>query len=93
MSDMFEKLGLIAAVILPLWNIPMIVRIIKRKSSEDISLAWALGVWVCFLLMFPNGLCSPDIVWRTFNILNMIFFTVVMLVTVYYRKGNHGNRT
>ena len=90
---MFEKLGLIAAVILPLWNIPMIVRIIKRKSSEDISLAWALGVWVCFLLMFPNGLRSPDIVWRTFNILNMIFFTVVMLVTVYYRKGNHGNRT
>lgn len=87
MNEFFEKMGLIAAVVLPLWNIPMIVRIIKRKSSEDISLAWALGVWICFLLMFPNGLKSPDVVWRTFNVMNIIFFTAVVVVTVKYRKG------
>lgn len=87
---MFETLGLIAAVILPFWNIPMILRIIKRKSSQDISLSWALGVWICFLLMFPNGLRSPDLTWRIFNIVNMIFFTTVVGVTLYYRKGNYG---
>jgi uncharacterized protein with PQ loop repeat len=86
---MIEKLGMIAAVILPLWNIPMIMRIIKRKSSQDISLSWALGVWVCFLLMFPSGLKSADMTWKLFNIMNMIFFTTVVAVTVYYRKGNY----
>ena len=87
MQALVEKLGLIAAVILPLWNIPMIIKIIKRKSSQDISLSWALGVWICFLFMFPNGLRSPDIIWRTFNIINMICFTGVVLVTLKYRKG------
>ena len=93
MHPLFEKLGLIAAVVLPLWNIPMIMKIIKRKSSEDISVSWALGVWVCFLLMFPNGLRSADLTWRIFNIVNMIFFTTVVAVTLYYRKGSHGRRT
>ena len=87
MQVLVEKLGLIAAVILPLWNIPMIIKIIKRKSSQDISLSWALGVWICFLFMFHNGLRSPDVIWRTFNIINMICFTGVVLVTLKYRKG------
>ena len=88
MHELFEKLGLIAAVILPLWNIPLILKVIKRKSSKDISVPWALGVWICLLLMFPSALCSPDPVWRTFNIVNMIFFTAVMFVTLRYRKGS-----
>ena len=87
MEGIFEKISIVASFILPFWNIPMIVRIIKRKSSQDISLSWALGVWICFLLMFPNGLHSPDPSWRVFNIVNMIFFTTVVLVTLRYRKG------
>jgi uncharacterized protein with PQ loop repeat len=47
---MTEKIALIAAIILPLWNIPLIVRIIRRRSSKDISRAWAVGVWLCFVL-------------------------------------------
>ncbi len=82
-----ETIGLIAAVILPFWNIPLIIKIIKRKSSRDISLWWALGVWVCLLLMAPSGFTSADVVWRAFNIVNITFFSVVMLVTVIYRKG------
>jgi uncharacterized protein with PQ loop repeat len=87
MDGMIEKISVVASFILPFWNIPMIMRIIKRKSSQDISLSWALGVWVCFLLMFPDGLRSTDPSWRTFNIVNMIFFTTVVLVTLKYRKG------
>jgi len=83
---LFEKIGVVAAVVLPLWNIPLIVRIIKRNSSRDISLWWALGVWFCFLLMAPSGFRSPDIVWRTFNIANMILFTAVVLVILRYRN-------
>lgn len=89
---MTEKIALIAAVILPLWNIPLIVRIVKRKSSKDISLYWALGVWICFLLMAPDAFKSADVVWRTFNIVNLILFTaVVTIVLLYRRKPSEGS--
>ncbi len=85
-KEFIETLGLWAAVILPLWNIPLIMRIIKRKSSADLSLWWALGVWVCLLLMAPSGFTSKDIVWKTFNITNIVLFTAVVATALFYRK-------
>lgn len=82
-----EKVGLVAAVVLPLWNIPLIIKMVKRRSSRDISLPWALGVWVCILLMAPSGLRSEDMVWRAFNVTNIIFFTAVVVTVLKYRKG------
>lgn len=87
--DIVQTIGLAAAVIMPLWNIPLILRIIKRKSSSDISLSWVLGVWVCALLMAPSGLTSKDIVWRCFNIVNLVLFTGVVAAVLKYRKGPH----
>ena len=84
--SLIDKIGLAAAIILPLWNIPLIVRIVKRKSSKDISLWWALGVWICIIFMAPSGFRSVDIVWRSFNIINLILFSAVASVTLYYRK-------
>ncbi len=83
---MREKIAFIAAIVLPLWNIPLIVRVIKRKSSSDISIYWVLGVWTCFLLMAPEAFASPDPVWRVFNIMNLILFTAVAGVVLAYRK-------
>ncbi len=83
---MTQTIALIAAVVLPLWNIPLIARMIKRKSSADISLYWAAGVWTCFVLMAPEAFKSPDIVWKTFNIVNLVLFSVVLVVILYYRK-------
>ena len=82
-----QKIALVAAIILPLWNIPLIARIIRRKSSQDISVHWALGVWICFLLMAPEGFRSSDPVWRAFNIVNLILFTAVVIVVLAYRKN------
>ncbi|MDZ4243345.1 MAG: hypothetical protein U1D99_11005 [Candidatus Omnitrophota bacterium] len=82
-----EKIGFVAAVVLPLWNIPLVWRIVKRRSSQDISLAWAVGVWICIILMFPAGLKSPDATWRVFNIMNTVLFTTVVLATLRFRKG------
>ena len=81
-----EKVAFVAAIILPLWNIPLILRIIRRRSSQDISIYWLMGVWTCFLLMAPQGLKSQDPVWRIFNIMNLILFTAVVIVTLAYRK-------
>ena len=83
---LIEKISLVAAIVLPLWNIPLIKRIIKRKSSDDISLAWVLGVWTCLVLMFPAAVTSSDIIWKTFSIINVILFSAVMICTLVFRK-------
>ncbi len=86
-NEIIKTVGLVAAVALPLWNIPLILKVIKRRSSRDFSLAWVLGVWVCIILMFPSGLMSEDIVWRTFNIVNLVLFTSVVITVLKYRNG------
>jgi len=82
---MFKIIGIIAAIILPFWNIPLIVRMQKRRSSEDVSLYWAIGVWVCFVLMFPSSMASTDIVFKVFSIVNIIFFSAVVIQTLRFR--------
>ncbi len=86
-ENVIDGIGLVAAVALPFFNIPLIFKIIKRRSSRDISLCWALGVWVCILLMAPSGFKSADVVLRTFNYLNITMFTCVVIVALKYRHG------
>ena len=83
---MSETVGMVAAILLPLWNIPLIVRIQRRKSSQDVSPSWALGVWACLLLMLPAGLGSPDAVFRTFTVANLVLFSFVVLQVFRYRR-------
>jgi uncharacterized protein with PQ loop repeat len=82
---MLETLGMVAGIVLPFWNIPLIVRIQRRRSSEDLSLFWALGVWGCFALMLPAALTSPDKVFKVFSIVNIFFFTIVTFQVVRFR--------
>jgi uncharacterized protein with PQ loop repeat len=83
---MIEMIALIASVALPLWNIPLIVRIIQRKSSEDISLPWALGVWVCTVMMFPQAITSDEFVWKIFSVINLVTFSGVTGAVLFYRR-------
>ena len=86
-QEAVQAMGLVAAIILPFWNIPLIMRIIKRKSSRDLSLWWVLGVWTCLLFMAPSGFISADLVWRTFNVANLVLFSFVVIATFVYRNG------
>ncbi len=86
-ETLIDKIAFVAAIALPLFNIPLITKVIRRKSSADISLCWVLGVWGCILLMAPSGFLSEDVVWRTFNYFNVVMFTAVAAVTVRYRRG------
>ena len=83
---MIDKIALIASIILPLWNVPLIMRIIKRRSSGDISIFWAIGVWVCLLAMFPSGLRSDFLVWKVFTIANFSLFSFVAFFTVLFHN-------
>ena len=85
-ESIINTVGVIAAIVLPLFNIPLILKMIKRKSSNDLSLCWALGVWVCIILMAPSGFTSKDIVWKVFNIINLLAFSLVVIIILKYRK-------
>ena len=82
---MIKFLGIFAAITLPLWNIPLIQKISRRKSSKDFSLWWTFGVWTMFLLMFPSALVSQDPVFKIFSIMNILIFTGVVIQVVRYR--------
>ena len=47
---------------------------------------WAIGVWICLILMAPAGFVSKDIIWRTYNIINFILFSFVAVFVLVYRK-------
>ena len=83
---MIETAGLIAAIVLPLWNIPLIVRISRRKSSQDLSLWWTFGILGCLVLMLPAGLRSSDLVFRVFTVVNAVLFSGVVIQVVRYRQ-------
>jgi uncharacterized protein with PQ loop repeat len=83
---MIDQIALVSAVVLPFWNIPLIVRIIRRKSSEDISMEWVMGVWVCLGLMTPSAFRSPDLVWKVYSIINFVLFTFVVATVFLFRK-------
>ena len=88
--ELIYRIGAVAGFILPLFNIPLILHIIRRKSSDDISLTWVLGVWICILLMTPRALTSSDLAFKLFGITNIIFFSLVVFFTVKYRRSKKG---
>lgn len=81
-----ELIGLIGGVVMPFCNIPLILRIIKRKSSDDISLVWVTGVWICVIAMLPSAIVSKDLVLKLFGIVNSIFFSGVFIAVLKYHS-------
>ena len=84
-SDLVQAVGMVSAVALPFWNIPLIWRIQRRRSADDLSPAWALGVWVCLVGMLPSGLASPDGVFKVFTVVNLAFFSAVVFQVLRFR--------
>ena len=80
-----QALGLIGAAVMPLWNIPLIIRIGRRRSSKDLGLSWTLGIFACILLMLPAGLISPDPILKVFSAANTVLFAGVVIQVVRYR--------
>ena len=88
MEETAKVVGMVAGAAMPLFNIPLIVKIVRRKSCEDLSLTWVVGVWGCIALMFPASITSEDIVLKAFGISNLLLFSAVLGVVVYYKR--HG---
>lgn len=84
---MVETIGFWAGVALPLFDIPLIVQICRRKSSADISVVWAIGIWASSVLMAPSAYISGDMAAIGFNTVNVIMLTAVVVAVLKFRKG------
>lgn len=86
MDKWIQDIGVVSSIALPFFNIPLIMKMIRRKSSKDMSLSWALGVWVCIVLMTPQALRSADPAFRAYGVVNILFFSVVVFFVLKYHK-------
>ena len=84
MSSWTQPLGMVSAVVMPFFDIPLIWRVMQRKSSEDISLVWTFGIWICILGMVPSCLVSPDPILKAFGLVNAVLFTAVVVAVLWY---------
>ena len=81
-----QILGLVASVVLPFFNIPLMARMIRRKSSDDLSLVWVAGVFVCIVATLPAAWKSTDLIFKVYQIINVIFFSGVVFLAFYFRR-------
>ena len=81
----WDAVGSIAGAALPLFDIPLIVRIVKRRSSKDISVLWAVGLWASSAAMVPAGILSHEWASKAFNIVNITMLTALLMVVIKYR--------
>ena len=64
---------------------------VRRKSSQDISLVWAFGIWICILGMLPSSLVSADPILKAFGIVNAVLFTAVVVAVLWYHPSIRKN--
>ncbi len=86
-TEAVQILGMVSAIVMPFFDIPLIARIVRRKSSEDISLVWTFGIWICILGMLPASLVSSDRILVVFSIVNAVLFTAVVVAVVGYHPA------
>jgi hypothetical protein len=79
-----QTIGMLSGLIMPVFNIPLIARMVHRRSSADISLIWVIGVWICVMAMLPASLQTSDPVLFVFGIANSLFFTAVFFTVLYF---------
>lgn len=84
--DWIGIIGIVGSILMPLFNIPMIVRIIRRKSSQDFSLVGAAGLFSCMLLMLPQALRSEEISFKLLNFISVIVFGILIVSIIRYRS-------
>lgn len=77
--------GMIASVVMPMFNIPLVLKIWRRRSSADISIVWTFGIWVSIIVMLPAAVTSDDMIFRIFGVINFLMFSLVVFTVLKFR--------
>ncbi|MBI2066865.1 MAG: hypothetical protein HYW02_06835 [Deltaproteobacteria bacterium] len=91
-ENWIQNVGLVASITLPFFNIPLMIRMVKRRSSEDLSLIWVVGVFSCLLAILPTAWLSTDFVFKVFSIVNVLLFSGVVVLALFFRFAHKTKR-
>ena len=92
----FQMEGIIALVLLLVYTvcesiayIPQVVKLVKTKSADDLSVTtWLIWVFSAVCYLFYVLLKCPEIGIIFISSLNLTFIVVVCILTVYYQNKN-----
>ena len=88
--------GIIAFVLLLVYTvcesiayIPQVVKLVKTKSADDLSVTtWLIWVFSAVCYLFYVLLKCPEIGIIFISSLNLTFIVIVCILTVYYQNKN-----
>jgi MtN3 and saliva related transmembrane protein len=87
-NTLTEVVGIAAGVLTSLSLLPQIIKVIKEKKSQDISLFYLL-VLLCGLALWTYyGFLREDIPIIATNIFSLILNVIMIFLNVIYKKNN-----
>jgi MtN3 and saliva related transmembrane protein len=85
---MFETgIGILASVITSLCMIPQLIKIIKSRSAEQVSMAMIVTLLIGLLLWTYYGVLKKDIILMVANIMSIIINLTTLIFVLKYRNA------
>ncbi len=83
---MFIKdLGTASSMVVPLFHIPLILKLYKKKSSQEWSVISVCGFWISTLGIQPWAMMTSDKALTILNSLSLLFISVEVVLVLRYR--------
>ncbi len=89
---MFEYLGAIGGIILIASYLPQIVKLVRTKSSEDISMLFIGCIMLAAACLTLYAYHIEDLLFTVLNTMSALTAGIVLALTFHYRKkGTEAN--
>ena len=86
-------LGIVGALLIMTSGLPQIHKLLKTKSSDDISLATYRLVFYGVLLLFTHSVATKSFVFILNNGITLIMFSILIFLVKRYRRINGKTKT
>ena len=81
---MYELLGIFGGIVIVLSWIPQMVRIIKNKKSEDVSIIFLIVILIGTISLLFYSVWIKDLIYTLINLFAAIDIIVVIALALYY---------
>ena len=82
---MYELLGVFGGIIIVLSWIPQMIRIIKNKKAEDISVSFLIIILIGTVSLLLYSIWIKDLIYTLINLFAAIDVIIVIALSIYYR--------
>jgi MtN3 and saliva related transmembrane protein len=80
-----EELGLLAALLTSISQLPQVIKTLKTKDTHSISLWTYLMLWVGIMLWLIYGILKEDTPLILANIISVILTGIIIILKIKYK--------